>query len=107
MEVNEKLADKWEFTMNTIWNFIKAYSQVEPSVNFSKAEESVIAFRLNEGVNYKIKCFFINNSFLQLEVTADEEPDFVASVTHINRMGEKEIIQILSSILTYCECIKP
>lgn len=107
MNPNEKLVDKWEFTMNTIWGFLKSYSQVEPKAIFSKAEEGVIAFRLNEGLNYKIKCFFVNNSFLQLEVTADENSDFVASITHVNRMGKEEIIRILSSILTYCECIKP
>lgn len=106
-EVKKELANRWEFTMNVIWSFFKKCSEWDPKVRFSKIEDSIIIFQLGEGLTYVVKCFFINNKYLQLEITADEEPDFVASITHVNKMGEKEIIQILSSILTHCEIIKP
>jgi len=93
--------------MNTIWGYLKLYSKVESKVKFSKLDEGIISFQLADGLKYNIKCFFVNNNYLQLDITADDEPNFNAIITHVNRLGEKEIIQMLSSILTHCECIKP
>ena len=98
-KIKEELANKWEFTMNVIWSFLKSYSEWEPKVRFSKIEDSKINFQLGEGLIYDIKCFFVNNKYLQLEITVAEEPDFVAS--------DRLILLNVRVALAKCEVVTP
>lgn len=99
------LLHSWEQVMNILWGFFTAYGKKEKRIKLT-AKDNCIYFQLAKGHRYKIAVNMCNQSFLILEVTIPAIPNFTASITYIDMLGEEGIIKTVAYILTYSENVK-
>lgn len=96
------LLKKWEFVMNTLWAFMRAYQKAAEGSKVT-GEKNEIQFTSQDGIRFDISLKFYNSKYLCLKITRPDISDFSVSITHIDEFGKEGMIRTVSDVLTYAE----